>query len=124
LNEEGLELLEYRGKERLFLYRAEKSATYDNAFLEKSAPDFYDGDKKVDFTAEHIEGLETLVETLEDAPAPKLFTIDGQKYYIACVSYGQTGGYRKTNLVYPGDLIIKAGETVVSVLDKIKQVLG
>lgn len=124
LSEEGLELLEYRGKERLFLYRAKDSATYDNAFLEKSAPDFYDGTTKVDFTAEHIEGLETLVETLEDTPTPKLFTTGGKEYYIACVSYGQTGGYRKTNLVYPGDLIIKAGETVVSVLDKIKQILG
>ena len=124
LSEEGLELLEYRGKERLFLYRAKDSATYDNAFLEKSAPDFYDGDTKVDFTVEHIDGLEILVETLEDTPAPKLFTTEGKEYYITCVSYGQTGGYRKTNLVYPGDLIIKAGETVVSVLDKIKQMLG
>lgn len=128
LNEEGLELLEYRGKERLFLYRAEGSATYDNAFLEKNAPDFYydiELTKKVDFKTEHIEGLDVLVEALDNTPVPQSFyDKDKAPYYISCVSYGQTGGYRKTNLVYPGDLIVKAGETVVSVLDKIKQVLG
>lgn len=128
LSEEGLELLEYRGKERLFLYRAEGSATYDNAFLEKNAPDFYydiELTKKVDFKTEHIEGLDVLVEALDNTPVPQSFyDKDKAPYYISCVSYGQTGGYRKTNLVYPGDLIVKAGETVVSVLDKIKQVLG
>jgi hypothetical protein len=33
-------------------------------------------------------------------------------------------GYKGTELVYPGDLIANVNETVVSVLDKIKNVLG
>jgi hypothetical protein len=33
-------------------------------------------------------------------------------------------GYRLTELVYPQDLIANVGETIVSVLDKIKSFLG
>jgi hypothetical protein len=44
-------------------------------------------------------------------------------YILAKVAYGQTAGYRKTDLTYPGDLIGNVGESVVSVLDKIKNML-
>jgi hypothetical protein len=44
-------------------------------------------------------------------------------YIFAKVSYGQTAGYRKTDLTYPGDLIGNVGESVVSILDKIKNML-
>ena len=46
------------------------------------------------------------------------------EYYIAKFENGSTPGYRLTELTYAGDLISKVGETVVSVLDKIKKMLG
>lgn len=46
------------------------------------------------------------------------------EYYIAKFEYGSTPGYKLTDLTYAGDLIAKAGETVTSVLDKIKKMLG
>lgn len=45
-------------------------------------------------------------------------------FYIRKIQYGDTIGYKLTDLTYPGDLIAKAGETVTSVLDKIKKMLG
>jgi len=33
-------------------------------------------------------------------------------------------GYKGVELTFPGDLIANVGETVVSVLDKIKNILG
>jgi hypothetical protein len=33
-------------------------------------------------------------------------------------------GYRLTDLIYPGDLIANVGETITSVLDKIKNMFG
>ena len=55
---------------------------------------------------------------------PTLVT-DGTNYYsIAKIEYGQTAGYRLTDLTYAGDLIINAGESVTSMLDKIIQMLG
>ena len=43
---------------------------------------------------------------------------------IAKISYGQTAGYIETDLTYNGELIAKAGETITSILDKIKTMLG
>jgi hypothetical protein len=45
-------------------------------------------------------------------------------YYIAKFEYGSTPGYKLTELTYAGDLISKAGDTVVTVLDKLKSMLG
>ena len=44
-------------------------------------------------------------------------------YYFAKVEYGQTAGYRFTDLIYAGDLIANIGESLTSVLDKIKNML-
>ena len=39
-------------------------------------------------------------------------------------SYGQDVGYIYTDLTYPGELVSKAGDTICSILDQIKNVLG
>ena len=126
LEEYGLELLEYRLEKDLFLYREEDSPIYTNMFFSDNAPEFKDSTgNTVDFKKE-VSGLETLVEGLEQTSDPQIFTevSSGTKCYIAKVSYGQTAGYRKTNLVYPGELVAKVGDTIVSILDKIKSMLG
>jgi hypothetical protein len=45
-------------------------------------------------------------------------------YSISKVEYGQTAGYRITDLVYNGELISSVGESLTSILDKIKNMLG
>lgn len=45
-------------------------------------------------------------------------------YYVAKIEYGETAGYHQTELIYHSDLILNAGETVVSLLDKIVTMLG
>lgn len=40
------------------------------------------------------------------------------------ISYGKDAGYKETDFTYPGELVLNAGDTVVSLLDKIKSVLG
>ena len=46
------------------------------------------------------------------------------KFTITRLQYGETAGYRLTDLVYPGELIANIGETITSVLDKIKNAFG
>ena len=46
------------------------------------------------------------------------------KYTISKVEYGQTVGYRLTELTYAGDLISNIGESITSILDKITKMLG
>ena len=49
---------------------------------------------------------------------------DKEKYKLKEFKYGQDVGYMNEPFVYPGKLECNAGETVSSVLDKIKNVLG
>jgi hypothetical protein len=49
---------------------------------------------------------------------------DNQLYQAAKIEYGQTAGYRTCDLVYAGDLIANIGDSVTSVFDKIKNMLG
>jgi hypothetical protein len=57
----------------------------------------------------------------------KSFTFTNEKLeqdkYIKIV-YGEDAGYFETNLTYPGQLVLNAGETVVTLLDKIVKALG
>lgn len=39
-------------------------------------------------------------------------------------SYGKDAGYQETDFTYPGELVLNAGDTVVTLLDKIKNVLS
>lgn len=39
-------------------------------------------------------------------------------------SYGKDAGYKETEFTYPGELVLNAGDTVVTLLDKIKSILG
>lgn len=43
---------------------------------------------------------------------------------LACILPGQIAGYRYTNLIYPGELIANANESITSILDKIKNLFG
>ena len=44
--------------------------------------------------------------------------------YVIKLEYGDTAGYYQTPLVYNSDLILNVGETVTSLLDKLKNMLG
>ena len=44
--------------------------------------------------------------------------------YVAKIEYGETAGYHRIPLIYNNDLILNAGETVTSLLDKLKDMLG
>ena len=52
-------------------------------------------------------------------------SIPSHRYYtVAQFEYGDDIGYRLTDLVYTGDLVSNVGDSLTSVLDKIKTMLG
>jgi len=51
------------------------------------------------------------------------FSFTQNEIYYNKKSYGEDIGYTATEFVYPGELIANAGETIVSILDKIKEAL-
>lgn len=68
--------------------------------------------------------LEMLVNPMVGSNNPSIIKIEDNQYYIAKINYGDTAGYRFTELTYPGDLIGAVGEALTSILDKIKTMLG
>lgn len=77
--------------------------------------------KLSDLTQDQLEPLITSFTTTKE---PATIVIDGAEFYVAKVAYGETAGYRYTELTYPGDLIGAVGESLTSILDKIKNMLG
>lgn len=121
----GLELLEYRYDIPMYLYRDINSNNFTNMTLNGNTPCSVSGKPKITCLNQLTsEELDMLVETLAGTPNPKPVTIDSQQWYIAKVEFGHTAGYRRTDLTYPGDLIGAIGESVTSILDKIKNMLG
>ena len=49
---------------------------------------------------------------------------DKSRWSATKIEYGATAGYRTTDLTYPGDLISSVGESLTSILDKIKNTIG
>ena len=54
----------------------------------------------------------------------KLSTNSNNEYKISKISYGESAGYHQTPLTYAGDLVLNAGDNVVSLLTKITTMLG
>jgi hypothetical protein len=132
LEDAAVELLEYRGDEPLYLLR-NSAGEFDN-FTDN-------GDAEVCF-AEDNTGSTFKISELEQKGgyydprvelAPEAQAVNPSKlkfknsnniYTVARIEYGQTVGYRQTELTYAGDLISNIGESITSILDKIKNMLG
>ena len=130
LDEMGLELLEYRYDTPMFLIREAENNEYIQGTLNANTPFVLeDGSPTVigakDDDGNYVHTFDLLVDTLtDDNPTPTVFYSDGKAYCIAKIEYGDTAGYRATDLIYPDDLIGNVGESLTSILDKIKNMLG
>ena len=117
LDNYGLELLEYRGDKPLYLLYDEVAQIYTQMVIDE---DFSIGNG---YTISTCPQYNNAIDSLNDGRY--IFTLeDGKKYSATKVEYGTTAGYRTTDLVYPGDLISSVGESLTSILDKIKNTIG
>lgn len=75
------------------------------------------------------EEIKMLVRYMGDKPVYfsndyQSLSFEAQENYPHMFSYGQDAGYKYTNFTYPGELVLNAGDTVVTLLDKIVSTLG
>lgn len=129
----GVELLEYRGKDPMYLVR---NAVTDEpqqiilndeqyVWIENTGGSLKNFLSKITFDPLVSNGL-------MNYKAPTYMKMSNGAQYdsnaalckMAKIEMGQTAGYRLTELTYPGELIVASGETVTGVLDKIKSMLG
>lgn len=75
------------------------------------------------------EEIKMLVRYMGDKPVYfsddyQSLSFEAQEDYPHMFSYGQDAGYKYTDFTYPGELVLNAGDTVVTLLDKIVSALG
>lgn len=75
------------------------------------------------------EEIKMLVRYMGDKPVYfsddyQSLSFEAQEDYPHMFSYGQDAGYKYTDFTYPGELVLNAGDTVVTLLDKIVNTLG
>lgn len=75
------------------------------------------------------EKVKMLVRYMGDTPIYFSSNYESMRYephedFPHMYTYGQDAGYFDTDFTYPGELILKAGDTVVTLLDNIIDVLG
>lgn len=130
LDESGLELLEYRGEVDLYLLYNEDANIYDQITL-KGEFEVYPENGGIIKLEDCKKNTAIAIEDFNEERT--IFYIDeekkGTRYSVTKISFSDnegilTAGYRITDLVYAGELISSIGETVTSILDKIKNMLG
>lgn len=132
LDDRGLELLEYRGDQPLYLLYDAKDGQCENITFNGNQQYYIlkDGNmipKKLNELDESDfnKALDGLLNS-DDLRGSIIYTQEsgGAEYTASKAEYGRTIGFRLTDLTYPGDLISNIGESITSILDKIKNMLG
>lgn len=113
LNEVGYELLEWQGDKDVYVYLdASDTSKVINYSIEK------------DYVKGAVTQFYSLDPTIDNTEATVRFYGNNIKVYTAKVGFGETIGYHQTKFVYPDDLILKVGEPLTNLFDKIKTMLG
>lgn len=137
LDDCAVELLNYKGKDMLlFIYEVtpkDKDLPVTNILFAK---EWKDSDDPNSVNPNSPESLEALFTTpfIPEGESKKRLPRDEDTFIfgrndlpykiIKKVGFNDTAGYRLTDLTYVGDLIIAAGGSVTSMLDKIISMLG
>lgn len=128
LDQSGLELLEYRGDKPLYIFKRISTGECENITMNENMKVYQNNQSY---------SLKALKDNQLDQFVSGQGIVDNQKFYldaknqsydnaitIVKAEYGDAIGYRQTDLVYAGDLVANIGETITSVLDKIKNMLN
>lgn len=125
LDEAGFELLEYKYEEApLYLFRNVTDNQVAQVTMDPNHIVYLNG-QEISISDE-TKLIYAKTSDLQDDRTASIIMLkdDNKEYNIIRLEYGDLAGYRLTDLVYAGELIANIGETLTSVLDKIKQMLG
>ena len=123
----GVELLTYKGEEPCYLIIDDRSNEVVQFTLDSSLPVYLNNSLITIGELNHYNPLSKIALFNTDVEIDKVYLDENDKehlYTIAKVSYGETLGYRTTDLTYPGDLILQNGETIATLLNKLVSMLG
>ena len=123
----GVELLEYRGKDPMYFIIDYLTDEVINISLDGNKTYFL-GNTAISLNDSRIIYNPMFVLDGEKEERGTVLHTEvnggGTAITVAKLEYGQTGGYRLTDLTYPSDLILNVGETLTNMLDKLVSMLG
>lgn len=125
LDDFGLELLEYRNENPLFgLCNANGEVL--SMILDENHSVWVDKEKTSISNKKIVYANDSslVIDPNVKPTKVKINENDTNTYTILKFEYGDLAGYRTTDLVYAGELIGNIGESLTSILDKIKNMLG
>ena len=123
-------MLEYRGKNPLYIFINEVTKEAEQIYDQDMFVFIYETKETVQVSdkskIKYNQRISSLTTDIEDINPTQVYLVDGGSVYtVVRLEYGDSAGYRLTDLVYPGDFVVNVGTSITSgVLDKIKQVLG
>lgn len=128
LDDIGAELLEYRNEEDpLYMLRSKNTQDVEQLIL-NGDHEVYEYPSLTPVKLKDIAiyaTMSNLLPEVEEKPIDIVQNTDDNIIYnVMKLEYGDIAGYRPTNLTYPGELVGKVGESLTSVLDKIKNMLS
>ena len=125
LDIKGLELLEYRGADPLYLFRAaDGKADKKEITIDPDTVIYINGEQTSISNFPETGFFSTSPIEQNNIPLKVQKELDGIEYYLLRLQYGDSLGYRDTDLVYAGELTANVNENVTTILDKIKNMLG
>lgn len=134
LEESGLELLEYKGEDPMYLFRNKSSSndeTFSNFTLDGNMEVIKEG-SSIPIALKDIKDnsgdFDSYITNLGNSDENRVFFTFAEgntniSFSIYKATYGDCVGYRQTDLVYAGDLVGDVGDSLTSILDKVKEML-
>ena len=134
LEESGLELLEYKGEDPMYLFRNKSSSndeTFSNFTLDGNMEVIKEGSSTpiaLKDIKDNSGDFDSYITNLGNSDENRVFFTFAEgntniSFSIYKATYGDCVGYRQTDLVYAGDLVGNVGDSLTSILDKIKEML-
>lgn len=121
----AVELLRYKGDSPMYMFKNTKDNTISNVTFNDKMKVYIKGEEKpVSSTDIIYDSFTTTADTGSNPTEITFSTSSSDKFTVIKIGYDEDVGYRATKLTYPGDLIAKAGESITSVLDKIKNIFS
>ena len=125
LDDNGFELWAYQGNVPLYYLMNSNTNNIDFVLVGQEINVYENGNYKSIKDISKFYSMNTLDPYYNDnASKVSLSTNNTNQYYVIQVLSDETAGYHQIPLVYNTDLILNAGETITSLLDKLKSMLG
>lgn len=134
LDGSGLELWTYLGEQPLYYLRNTDNGIIEYMTIDPSTNVYVQSESK-QYVSSAISNSDLIryyitnniaadINTNAQASCVRLSQTDSALYQVIKIEYNMTAGYHATPLVYNTDLILKPGETLTNLLDKIVKMLG